>query len=92
MDLTVTERALAMRNLILLKDPKEIQIEVNRIAEQQNKYTKAQEQLGKMFNSLDGTSEEERTLLAQIQKQAELAAPFIKRATALALEQKQEDA
>jgi methyl-accepting chemotaxis protein len=92
MDLTVTERALAMRNLILLKDPKEIQIEVNRIADQQQKYAKAQDQLGKMFGTLDGTSDEERNLLSQIKKQSELAAPFIERATALARDDKQDEA
>src|SRR5471030_2411451 len=92
MDLTVTERALAMRNLILLKDAKEIQIEVNRIADQQQKYAKAQDQLAKMFGTLAGTSDEERVLLAQIQKQAELAAPFIERATTLARDEKQDEA
>ena len=92
MDLTVTERALAMRNLILLKDPKEIQIEVTRIADQQQKYAKAQDQLAKMFGTLAGTSDDERKLLAQIQKQAELAAPFIERATALARDDKQDEA
>ena len=92
MDLTVTERALAMRNLILLKEPKEAQIEIKRIADQQEKYSKAQQQLATMFSSLKGTSADERDLLAQIQKQAELAAPFIERATALAREGKQEEA
>lgn len=92
MDLTVTERALAMRNLILLKEPKEIQVEVKRIAEQQVKYAKAQEQLTTMFGSLPGTSDEEKKLLAQISKQAELAAPFIERATTLARSQQQEEA
>ncbi|MBV6324560.1 methyl-accepting chemotaxis protein [Duganella violaceipulchra] len=92
MDLTVTERALATRNLILLKEDKEIQIEVNRIAEQQKKYAAAQDKLGQMFATLAGTSVEEKELLDQIRKQAELATPFIERAAALALEQKQDDA
>ena len=92
MDLTVTERALALRNLILLKEAKEIQIEINRIAEQEKKYTAAQDKLGQMFGTLKGTSDEEKTLLDQIRKQADLAAPFIQRAAALALEQKQEQA
>jgi methyl-accepting chemotaxis protein len=91
MDLTVTERALAMRNLILLKEDKEIQIEVKRIEEQEKKYAAAQDKLSKMFQ-LQGTSAEERELLADIKKQAELAAPFIQRAAALALEQKQDEA
>ncbi|WP_332852100.1 methyl-accepting chemotaxis protein [Duganella sp. S19_KUP01_CR8] len=92
MDLTVTERALATRNLILLKEDKEIQIEVNRIAEQQKKYATAQDKLGQMFATVNGTSTEEKELLEQIRKQSELALPFIERAAALALEQKQDDA
>ncbi|MGK5027314.1 methyl-accepting chemotaxis protein [Janthinobacterium sp. RB2R34] len=92
MDLTVTERALAMRNLILLKEAKEIQIEVDRITAQERKYAKAQEQLTTMFGSLSGTSSEEKDLLAQITKQAALAAPFIERATTLARGQQQDEA
>ena len=92
MDLTVTERALAMRNLILLKEEKEIQIEVKRIAEQQKKYAASQDQLGQMFAKLSATSAEEKELLEQIRKQSELAAPFIERAAGLALEQKQDEA
>ena len=92
MDLTVTERALALRNLILLKEEKEIQIEVARIAEQEKKYAAAQQKLGTMFAKLEGTSNEERSLLEKIRQQSELAAPFIQRAAALALDHKQEDA
>ncbi|WP_219115882.1 methyl-accepting chemotaxis protein [Janthinobacterium sp. UMAB-56] len=92
MDLTVTERALALRNLILLKEDKEIQIEVTRIAAQEKKYDAAQQKLGKMFANREGTSNEEKNLLEQIRRQSELAAPFIQRAAALALNQKQDDA
>jgi methyl-accepting chemotaxis protein len=92
MDLTVTERALAMRNLILLKEEKEIQIEVKRLAEQEKKYAIAQDKLGQMFRSQTGTSDEEKNLLEQIRKQADLAAPYIQRAAALALDQKQDEA
>ncbi|TDY35384.1 methyl-accepting chemotaxis protein [Janthinobacterium sp. 75] len=92
MDLTVTERALALRNLILLKEDKEIQIEVARIEEQEKKYAIAQQKLGAMFARLRGTSSEEKSLLEQIRTQSELAAPFIQRAAALALHQKQDDA
>jgi methyl-accepting chemotaxis protein len=91
MDLTVTERALALRNLILLKEAKEIQIEVDRLSAQAKKYAAAQEKLGQMF-TMPGTSAEEKDLLEQIRKQGQLALPFIDKAAALALEQKQDDA
>ncbi|MBA5604542.1 MCP four helix bundle domain-containing protein [Duganella sp. FT3S] len=91
MDLTVTERALALRNLILLKEAKEIQIEVDRLAAQAKKYAAAQDKLGQMF-TMPGTSAEEKELLDQIRKQGQLALPFIDKAAALALEQKQDEA
>jgi len=91
MDLTVTERALAMRNLILLREDKEIQIEIKRIAEQEKKYGNAMDKLNQMFSSLSGT-EEEKTLLDKIRKQGEQATPFIQRAASLAQEQKQDEA
>ncbi|HJV01957.1 MAG TPA: methyl-accepting chemotaxis protein [Burkholderiaceae bacterium] len=91
MDLTVTERALALRNLILLKEAREIQIEVDRIAAQAKKYAAAQDKLGQMF-AMPGTSAEEKDLLEQIRKQGQLALPFIDKAAALALEQKQDEA
>ena len=92
MDLTVTERALALRNLILLKEDKEIQIEIKRIAEQHKKYMDSQDKLGQLFSTLPGSSDEEKTLLEQIRKQAELAAPFIQRAATMALNQQQDQA
>jgi len=91
MDLTVTERALALRNLILLKEDKEIQIEIKRIGDQAKKYNDAMQKLSQMF-SQDGTTPEETGLLSDIRKQGEQAAPFIQRAQELALGQQQDQA
>ena len=92
MDLTITERALALRNLILLGEASEIQIEVARIEAQGKKYEEAQSKLGAMFSSSSGTSPEEIALLDKIRRQAALAAPFIAKATELGLAKKGEDA
>ena len=92
MDLTVTERALALRNLILLKEEKEIQIEIKRLSDQEKKYATAMDKLNQMFNSVATTAPEEKALLEQIRKQGELALPFIQRAASLALAQQQDDA
>ena len=92
MDLSVTERALAVRNLILLKNEKEIQLEVERISEQEKRYEAAQGNLSRMFERLESTSAEEIELLEQIKKQSLLATPFVQRASALALAQKQDEA
>jgi len=94
MDLTITERALAFRNLILLNENEkdEIQIEVNRIAAQSKKYTEAEEKLSNMFATLPGTSDEEKALLEKIRAQAVIAAPFIAKATELGLNRQGDDA
>ena len=92
MDLTVTERALALRNLILLKEEKEIQIEIKRISDQETKYVGALDKMAQMFRTHDGVAPEELALLDSIRKQGEQAAPFIQRAQTLALEQHQDQA
>ncbi|MDC8758215.1 methyl-accepting chemotaxis protein [Janthinobacterium fluminis] len=92
MDLTITERALAVRNLILLSEEAEIQIEVKRIEAQAKKYEEAQSKLARMFASLAGTAPEEVALLDKIRQQSLLAAPFIARATELGLAKKGDEA
>ena len=92
MEQTVTERALALRNLILLQEDDEIQIEVKRIDDSGKKYAEASGKLAKMFGALATTSDEEKAALAKIEQQAVLAAPYIARAAALALDKKQDEA
>lgn len=92
MYLSVTERALALRNLILLKEADEINIEIKRISDQNANYEKLQGKLGQMFKTHTQTSSEENALFANIEQQALLALPYIEKARALAQEQKLEEA
>ena len=85
MYLTITERALALRNLILLSEEAEIQIEVKRIKAQGVKYSEAEDRLSKMFSSLPGTTAEEKRLLEQIKTQALASAPYIAKGAELGL-------
>src|SRR5476649_276386 len=91
MDLTVTERALALRNLILLTEPKDMQVEVDRIATQEKKYADAQDELGAMFRTSPSTAPEEHQLLDAIRQQGALATPLMTRAAALALDKKTDE-
>ncbi|WP_295990183.1 methyl-accepting chemotaxis protein [Rugamonas sp.] len=91
MDLSVTERALALRNLILLTESKDAGAETQRIATQEKNYAEAQDKLGVMFASAS-TAPEERQLLDLVKQQAVLATPIIARATALALDKKSDEA
>jgi len=94
MDQSVTERALAMRNLILLDhdNQKEVQMEVKRVEEQGKIYTDAAQKLGVMFSTLASTSPKEKELLDKIGQQAALAAPFYPRAVQLAMDGKGSEA
>jgi methyl-accepting chemotaxis protein len=94
MDLTVTERALALRNLILLDsdNKKEVQMEVDRVAAQEKKYAESAQKLSTMFSTVASTSDKEKELLEKIAQQAKLAAPFYPRAVQLALDGKGSDA
>lgn len=92
MYLTVTERALALRNLILLTEEKEIRIEVDRIAAQTKKYHEAQDKLSSMLNKDVNASAEEKRLLQQIADQAKLSEPFIRKGAELSLGKKNQEA
>ena len=89
---SVTERALAYRNIVLLDQHDEIQLELNRIEKQERLYGEADQQLGRMFDTQEGTTADEKTVLAQIRRQAELAAPFMSRVKALIAAGHKEDA
>jgi methyl-accepting chemotaxis protein len=93
MDLTVTERALALRNLVLLdsSNTKEVQMEVDRIGAQSKKYADAARELDAMFSSISSTTAKEKDLMKQIGEQAALAAPYYPRALQLALDGKKDE-
>lgn len=92
MYLTVTERALALRNLILLEEEKEIQIEVDRIAAQNKKYLQAQEKLEALVKKDPESTEAELGVLKAISEQAKLSEPFIAKGLDLAMQKKKEEA
>ncbi len=92
MYLTVTERALALRNLILLSDEAEIQIEVKRIAAQTKKYTEAEDKLTQMLNADPNATPEQIALLGKIRDQAKLSESFIAKGADLGVQKKGEEA
>ncbi|MBR7784022.1 methyl-accepting chemotaxis protein [Undibacterium sp. LFS511W] len=92
MYLTVTERALALRNLILLEEEKEIQIEVERIAAQNKKYLQAQEKLDALVKKDPESTDAELVMLKAISEQAKLSESFIAKGLDLAMQKKKEEA
>lgn len=101
MYLTVTERALAMRNMILLTrdtdipdeiKQAEIQREVERLKDQAEKYVAAEKKLSEMFATLPDTTSEEKSKLEQIREVSVSAAPLTREAGKLTLAGKSEAA
>lgn len=101
MYLTVTERALALRNLILLTRDEdippdlrraEIGMERERIKVQAEKYAAAESKLTDMFNALPDPVPEERSTLAMIRQHAAAAVPYYAKALELIDTGKGEDA
>lgn len=92
MYLTVTERALAMRNLILLTDEKESQMEVDRIAAQKKKYADAVDKLEKLLTNDPTPTQMQLSLIGDIKKQALLAEPYIVKALDLYTQKKNDEA
>lgn len=89
---TVSERALALRNILLLPEKGEDQKEANRIKEQEKKYAASEKKLSELFATLSDTTDEEKAKLAKIKDIAAAAAPFIQKATELALADKNDEA
>ncbi|MCU6434890.1 methyl-accepting chemotaxis protein [Undibacterium sp. Jales W-56] len=92
MYLTITERALALRNLILLSEEAEIQIEVNRIKAQAKKYAEAEEKLEKMIAADPNNPPDQLALLNKIKEQSKLSEPYIAKGTELGLRKLGDDA
>lgn len=92
MYLTVTERALALRNLILLSDEAEIQIEVKRIAAQNKKYAEAEDKLTQMLRADPNATPEQIALLGKIRDQAKLSEPFITKGAELGVNKQGDEA
>ena len=75
---TIMDRMIAVRNIILLTDPTQMQLEINRIRENEKKFHEADEQLIHLLDH-PGTSEQERALLARVhEQQVAIEIPFKK--------------
>ena len=85
-DETISNRALALRNLLLLQADQQdqIQIETKRFDDETAVYAQSTAKLATMF-TLRGTSEEEKALLAGMREQGELALPMMQKARELAM-------
>ena len=74
---TINDRMLALRNIVMLKEPAEMQPEMQRVLDQEKKYAENDQKLGQMFTTIAGTTAEEKAMHAKVRELAVAAAPII---------------
>jgi methyl-accepting chemotaxis protein len=91
MRLSVDDRMIALRNIVLLNDAAEMRAQVDRVRVQARNYADAETKLRATFAAF-GIQEEESKLLQDIQRQSALALPLIEKIQALGLDNNNADA
>ena len=89
---TVTDRLIAVRNVMLLTDPVQMQPEVERIKVQADKYATAEQSLNKMFAETASATAEERAHMAEIKLMETTALPLLAKVAALSQQNKNAEA
>jgi methyl-accepting chemotaxis protein len=84
MRLSMDDRMIALRNIVLLDSPAQSQGEVERIAKQADLYAAAEKRLNETF-AVYGIEADERAILADIKTQETAALPLIARVQQLGL-------
>ncbi|TWI65336.1 methyl-accepting chemotaxis protein [Pseudoduganella lurida] len=87
----VVDRMIALRNLALLTDAKELEPEVKRIEKDAARYAESNASLSKLFEA-NNAGAEERALLAKIQGLSRDIQPLIEKASALGLAHERDEA
>jgi methyl-accepting chemotaxis protein len=84
MKLSLDDRMIALRNVVLLEDPQQMQQQVDRIIAQSKLYDAAEEKLRATFVAY-GIQDEESKLLAEIKESSLAAQPLIQKVQQLGL-------
>jgi methyl-accepting chemotaxis protein len=92
MRVTVTDRMIALRNLVMLTEAADMAPEMQRVRDQEKKYADNEQKLAQMFSTIASTTAEEKSLQARIHDQSVAAAPIINRAAELGLANKNDEA
>ncbi|SNS72970.1 methyl-accepting chemotaxis protein [Noviherbaspirillum humi] len=92
MRMTVTDRMIAIRNLILLTDAAEMQPEAERIKVQGKKYEEAEGKLNHLFATLPSTTADEKAMMVKLKEFENAALPIIDRVAQLGLANKNDEA
>ena len=92
MRVSVLDRMIALRNLVLLHEVVDIKAEVEHIQKQAAIYAQAEQKLTSMFASGPKTTVDQHALLGQVKEAASAAAPLIAKVVELGFADRAEDA
>jgi methyl-accepting chemotaxis protein len=92
MRVTVFERSLAVRNVVLLKTADEMRVEGDRMKSGDQTYKEAERKLTGMFASLASTTTDEKALMQKIAEAERVTVPLMNKALELGLADKNEEA
>ncbi|MCM2552689.1 methyl-accepting chemotaxis protein [Burkholderia glumae] len=82
---SISDRAIAVRNLAMLTDAQAMAKETERVSKQEQIYADAYQKLSQIFTEDPGTTEQEKTLIAQIRQDEAAALPSLHKAAQLGL-------
>ncbi len=85
MRLSLDDRLIALRNIVLLDDPAQMQAQIERVNTQAKNYETAEKKLRDTFTTF-GIEDDESKLLEEIGQQSALAQPLIEKVQALGLD------
>ncbi|MFS2140382.1 methyl-accepting chemotaxis protein [Duganella sp. Dugasp56] len=91
MKLSLDDRMIALRNIVLLEDPTQMQAQVQRVAKQLELYDTAEKKLRATFSTF-GMQESETKLLAEIKEHSLAAQPLMQKVQDLGLANKTAEA
>ena len=84
---SIQDRAIAIRNLALITEPRDLAQEADRIKKQDQNYAEAYQQLTRLFAQEPATTSVERSLIEQLKQDEAAAMPPLRKAMDLALSQ-----
>lgn len=92
MRFSITQKAIAIRNIVLVQSEAEKKQESDRFQEESKKYSEAEEKLGAILKAKTDISQEEKTLHAKIQEAQNTTIPLMHKVIELGLANKDEEA
>ena len=92
MRVTVYDRVVALRNLVLMTEKSALEAEVERIKRQHDKYTETEAKLNKMFAEIGDTKAEEKAFAVRIKENEAHILPLMSKVIELALSGKKQEA